>query len=224
MPLNYDIKQIIKHIDESIEKANNNISNLHSGILNLEGYSGNKTRHLYNNICNIDGINYLEIGTYLGSTLISSSYRNNIYSFGVENWSEFGGPKNQCIKNIKTHIPNDKFSLIEKNCFEISRKDLKDKYIDVYLYDGNHEYDSHVKAITYFEKFLSDISIVIIDDFRSDGNWISVTSGTTEGFKKSNLEILYNKTIESKQEKYGRENFWNGCGIFLCSKSKGLPK
>lgn len=219
MAFNLNKNKIIEHIDESIESAKNNISKLNSEILNLEGFSGIKTRHLYNNICNIDNINYLEIGTYLGSTLISSSFQNNIYSIGVDNWSEFEGPKNQCIANLQKYIPSHQYSLIEKDCFQISHEDLHNKPIDIYLYDGNHEYSSHINAITYLEKFLAEISIIIIDDFRGDGNWSSVTSGTMEGLKRSNLKILYSQIIESKQEENGKKDFWNGCGLFLCCKN-----
>lgn len=211
------IDKIICHIENSIYMAKNNKSKLNNDILNIEGYSGIKTRHLYNNICDIDNINYLEVGTYLGSTLISSSYNNNISSTGIDNWSEFGGPKEKCLKNIKQYMSNNSYVLIEKDCFEITNKDLKNP-IDIYLYDGNHEYDSQIKAITYFEKFLNEISIILIDDFRDDGNWKAVTEGTFEGFNQSNLEILYQNIIKSQQEKNGKENFWNGCGIFLCKK------
>lgn len=219
MIFNSNKNQIIEHIDKSIEDANNNNSKLNSEILKLDGFSGIKTRHLYNNLCNIDDINYLEIGTYLGSTLISSSFENNIYSIGIDNWSEFQGPKNQCLTNIKKHIPNHKYSLIEKDCFEISHDDLQNKPIHIYLYDGNHEYASHIKAITYLERFLADICIIIVDDFRGDNNWSGVVAGTREGLKRSSLKVLYSRIIESKQEENGKNDFWNGCGLFLCCKN-----
>lgn len=214
---NNNTDKIIEHINNSVDLAKQNISKLTQDILSISGYSGIKTRHLYNNICDIDNINYLEIGTYLGSTIISASYKNNIYSIGVDNWSEFGGPKDICLKNIKKYVSNE-YTILEKDCFSISQEDLLNKKIDIYLYDGSHDYISHIKAITHFYKFLSDISIIIIDDFRYDGNWKSVKDGTLMGIEKSNLNIIYQVIIDSKQEENGSKDFWNGCGIFLCSK------
>jgi hypothetical protein len=162
-------------------------------------------------------INYLEIGTYMGSTLISAMYQNDIRGIAVDNWSEFTGPKNKCIANINRYIDTNKFKLIEKNFLDLDNIDIPYP-IDVYLYDGDHSYEAHKKAIINIEKFLSPLSIILIDDFRSDQNWIRVINGTMEGFNESKLNIIYHKHIISQYEIGGRENYWNGCGIFLCQK------
>lgn len=214
--LNNNIKEIISHIDTSIANAINNKSKLNDDILNLTGFSGRKTRHLYNNLCDIENINYLEIGTYLGSTLISSAYGNKLSAIGVDNWSEFDGPKEKCIDNIKKYI--DEYKLIEKNFFELNTSDIAANSIDIYLYDGSHTYDSQFAAITHCEKFLKEISLILIDDFRDDGNWAGVIKGTYDGLQHSTLNIEYQHIIRSKQEENGHNDFWNGCGIFLCSK------
>lgn len=67
---------LISHVKESIEKAKNGISKLYQGILNIEGMSGSKIRHFLNNVCSFKGVNYLEIGCWKGSTLVSAAYNN----------------------------------------------------------------------------------------------------------------------------------------------------
>ena len=76
--MKYDLEQLINHVNLSVENSNNNISKLTSEILSMDGMTGIKTRHLYNNICSLDGANYLEIGTWMGSSFISAFYENNI--------------------------------------------------------------------------------------------------------------------------------------------------
>lgn len=215
----YNINETIAHIESSISRADQNISQLTPDILAMEGFSGNKTRHLYNNICNMPTkINYLEVGTYLGSTLISATYKNNVNAIAVDNWSEFGGPKQRCIDNIQTYATNSKdIKLIEKNFTELNNNDIN-MPIDIYLYDGDHSYESHKLAITYISQFLSSLAIILVDDFRADTNWVRVINGTKDGFKESSLKIVYEKHLTSLQEIDGKTNYWNGCGIFLCQK------
>ena len=213
-----NINKIIDHVELSIKNAKSNISKLTPEILTIEGYSGIKTRHLYNNICNIPHAKYLEIGTYLGSTFISAMYKNDIQGIAVDNWSEFNGPKNKCYNNINKHIDNKQsIKLIEKDFSLLNKEDINDN-IDIYLYDGNHSYESHKQSITHMYKFLAPLSIILVDDFRDDNSWRQVIEGTFSGLKESNLNVLYEKRLVSKQEEGGGDGFWNGCGIFVCQK------
>lgn len=208
----------INHIENCISKADMGISKLTTDILQIEGFSGNKTRHLYNNICDIDNATYLEVGTYMGSSFISSMYKNNINGIAVDNWSEFNGPKIKCLNNIKKYLlGTNNIKIIEKDFMELSFNDIG-CLIDIYLYDGQHTYEAQKNAITYMQQFLSDLSIIIIDDFRRDQEWKQVVEGTMDGFEQSGLKILHKKSIFSLQEANGRNTYWNGCGIFLCQK------
>jgi hypothetical protein len=70
------IQDYISHIEKSIENANAKKSQLLSSILNIPGMSNDQNRHFLNNLCSLSNTNYLEIGTWQGSTLISSLYKN----------------------------------------------------------------------------------------------------------------------------------------------------
>jgi hypothetical protein len=197
-----------------------NISKLNDDILLIEGMSGKKTRHLYNNLCNLDNGNYLEIGVYKGSSFISSIYNNNINALAIDNWSQFNSSKNIFINNVKNYCPNNNFNFIEKNCFDIDKCDIN-KYldgVDVYLYDGDHTYEAHKRSITHFFPFLSKYSIIIIDDWRTDNGWDKVQNGTYAGLNEVNLKV--HKFIEhiTFQEETGPTEYWNGFGLFVCEK------
>jgi hypothetical protein len=195
-------------IDECVNNAINCKSKCSQEILDIEGMSGKMTRHLYNNICSLDNINYLEIGCHRGSSTMSALYLNkNVKATIIDNWSEFGGPKEEFMKNIDKFIPDNIINVLNQDSFQVN---LTDKF-DVYLYDGHHSVDSHRKAITYFWNNLKERCIVMVDDY----NWDMVKEGTLKGFEEMNANILYKKVISAPQDGNG---FWNGCGIFLIQK------
>ena len=217
--MKFDLEKIIKHVDNSFENAEKNISKLSKEILNIEGMSGTKTRHLYNNICSLEGSNYLEVGTWKGSSFVSSLYKNKINAIAIDNWAEFNGPKQEFIENVNRFIDYE-YNFIEKDSFEITQDDIFDIYksVDIYLYDGCHEYESHKKAITHFSKFLSKFSIIIIDDWRTDGVWERVQRGTYDGLKESGLTVHHSVEKITHQENNGASEYWNGVGIFVCER------
>ena len=72
---------------------------LNEELLQYQGMTGTKTRHFYNNICNLYGrkgipVKYLEIGTWYGSSSIASMFKNHVEdSLFIDNWTQFGGYK-----------------------------------------------------------------------------------------------------------------------------------
>ena len=65
---------LIKHIDDSIEWGKLEVSKLTQDILDIHGITSNKVKCFLNNICNIDGATYLEIGVFRGATFCSAIY------------------------------------------------------------------------------------------------------------------------------------------------------
>jgi len=94
---------------------------------------------------------------------------------------------------------------------------------NIYLYDGNHSYESQYKALTYYYDFLEDIFILIIDDW----NWTStVEKGTRNAIKDLNLTILYEKEIKLTNDgsttplDIAKNTWWNGIYIAVLCKTK----
>jgi len=219
--IKFKLDELIKHVEKSVHNANNNISKLSIDILSMDGMSGRKTRHLYNNICDLPGANYLEIGTWKGSSFASALYKNNINALAIDNWSEFSGPKDEFIKNMNNLCSGQDYNFIEQDCFTITNKQISKIYdkVDIYLYDGNHEYESHKSAITHYYSLFSKYVIIIVDDFRSDTPaWANVSRGTIDGIKESGLIIHKKIEIITHQESNGSIEYWNGFGLFVCEK------
>jgi hypothetical protein len=208
---------LITHVKNSISNAFSNISNLSNDILSMEGMSGNKTRHLYNNICNLPHSTYLEVGTWKGSSFISAMYNNyDTYGYCVDNWCEFGGPKDDFYNNIKRFLTNKDIKVIDKDCWAITSDDLQKK-INIFMYDGAHDYESQKKAITYYHQFFSKFVIIMVDDWTCD--WVDVKRGTMDGIKEMNMIVHYSyeiPLINTTSHHQGGDTFWNGCGVFVC--------
>ena len=217
-----DLQQLKDHVNKSIINAYGNISSLSEGVLNLEGMSGKKTRHLYNNMCKLENSTYLEIGTWKGSTFISSLYKNNIHAFCVDNWSQFNGPKDIFYENLKSHLSETQLTnikVINKDSWAVTREDI-DRSIDIYMYDGEHTYESQKKAITYFHQFFSKYVIIMIDDWTCD--WVDVKRGTLDGINEMKLIVHLSceiPLVNTHNHHCGGDTFWNGCGIFLCERT-----
>ena len=88
-------------VETSFQNAENNISKITNDIITMDGMSGTKTRHFYNNLLNTEDARYLEIGTWKGSSVCSAMCGNKAKVVCIDNWSEFGGPKAEFLVNFE---------------------------------------------------------------------------------------------------------------------------
>jgi hypothetical protein len=151
--------------------------------------TGTKTRHIYNNLLNTDDARYLEIGTWKGSSVCSAMYENNATVLCIDNWSQFGGPKDEFLINFNKFKGSNNATFIEMDCYKVDITTLSK--FNIYMYDGNHTKENHYNALFHYYNCLDDIFIFIVDDW----NWDHVRNGTNESISKLNLKILYEKEI-----------------------------
>lgn len=210
------LEQLKKIIDTALRSAGK--SKLTSNEIDtVGGYISPNNRHLLNNLGSIS-THYYEIGSHVGSSLISTVFGNdNLKSAtGCDIFCLFNEDHNakpDFFKHCDTHIPG-RYALLEKDCFTVNKKDLPNK-IDLFFSDGAHDFESQKKAITYTEQFLADEAIIVVDDFA----WDEPNGGTMEGFQESGLKIKYVATLDSGvRSDCSESGFWNGIGLFLVSK------
>jgi hypothetical protein len=205
-------------VRSAFEKAENNLSKITPEIIRMEGMSGTKTRHFYNNLLSMDDARYLEIGTWKGSSVCSAMCGNSASVVCIDNWSEFGGPKNEFLANFNKHKGNNNAMFIENDCFKVNINELPK--FNIYMYDGNHDNDSHYKALTHFYDCLDDVFIFIVDDW----NWQDVRDGTSRAIEKLNLKVLYEKDIRLTYDNshtpphQARTTWWNGIYVAILQK------
>lgn len=188
---------LLNHMEGSLQKSNNLQSKINQDILNLDGMSSAKVRHLLNNLCNSSEfqVNYLEIGTYLGSTISSAIFSNkNLFAIANDNFSEFDGSRarKEVRANIEKFKPNDNIFFVEKPFQELNSNDLQNKKFNIYFFDGNHSYQSQYEALTRMKSSLDKYFILLVDDWEDSTG--GPKHGTYDGLRNSNMEII--KQIE----------------------------
>lgn len=210
------LDKLIAIINEALKGSGK--SKLTDEQLAVGGFISPNNRHFLNNIGSLC-TNYLEVGSHIGSSLVSVVYGNeNIKSaIACDNFSLFSTPeqnvKGEFISNCDRSIEG-RYKLIEKDCYTLTKKDIPNK-VDLYYYDGDHSYESQYKGITHFAKFLTDDAIVIVDDF----SWKDPNEGTMDGIRDAGLKIKYMMTLYSGQESdCSEKGFWNGYCIFMLKK------
>jgi hypothetical protein len=105
-----------------------------------------------------------------------------------------------------------------KNSFFTNTKDFlkdskKETYNTIFL-DCAMYYQEQYDIIKEIIPFLEDGCIFIVDDY----NWENLRNATKKAFNDFNIKILYEKEIFTKEPHYnqvGKENWWNGLGIFI---------
>jgi hypothetical protein len=210
MSLFLELKQ---HVETAFEKAEKGESKITEQIIYMEGMSGKKTRHFYNNLLNKDDARYLEIGTWKGSSVCSAMCGNKAKVVCIDNWSEFGGPKNEFLINFDAYKGENDASFIEEDCYKVDISQLPK--FNIYMYDGNHTTDSHYKALIHYYNCLDDMFVFIVDDWNCE----CVRDGTYDSFKQLNLSVLYEKEIYTPGN-CTYETWWNGIYVAILQKQK----
>jgi hypothetical protein len=177
----------------------------------MEGMSGQRFRAFLNHLSKgLGEFNYLEIGVWKGSTAKCILYESSADALLVDNWSQFGGPRNTALKSLSQYIDKGRVELLDIDFNQLPNfKNLLSP--KVYYYDGPHDYASHYLGIELIKYFNSECIIVIIDDW----NWDNVKNGTLNAIKDLDFEILASWQIKpSPRDKGGKLGSWHN-GTFI---------
>ena len=199
-------------IEESITNAKRGKSKLVPDILSMQGMSSDWNRHLLNNILEPGG-NYLEVGVWHGSTFISALYRNRVNAYAIDNWSEYNDDdsKRNFFMNCN-RFGISGYVFFECDAFKVDLNKILDK-IDVFFYDGDHNYEQTKQSLSYFFPVLEDEFLFIVDDY----GWEGVNFGVRDGIKEAGLDIVEKWELFAK-EPSDKDTWWNGLGIFKLRK------
>lgn len=205
-------------IDDCIARADRLESKLDEGPLSVGGFTSIKIRHLMNNL-GAASTAYFEVGSHIGATYISACYKNEQELVGgysaCDSFCEFnseGITKAMFLDNCGKYLINH--SLREMDCWKI-KKLYEHKNTDLYLYDGAHDLESQIRAVTHFAPLLAEEFVMVVDD----AGWPTVMRGTYIGIAKAGLEIVHDRFMWNE---VGGDpsQWWNGVMVLLL-KRKG---
>ncbi len=152
---------------------------------------------------------FVNVGVWHGFTFLSGIANNEQkMCVGIDNFSEYGGPRKKFLKRFGEYKGanhyfyemdyQEYFSHVHTGC------------IGFYIYDGNHCYDHQLRGLKVAEPFLSEGSIILIDD----ANYAQVRRATEDfiGNSHSDYKIILDRPTFCNCH----PTFWNG--IFVLQK------
>jgi hypothetical protein len=100
------------------------------GIYSINGMSGARYRYFINKLVGQLGQTaYLEIGSWTGSTLCSAIHGNAVRALAIDNWSQFGGPKDVFLANVERfRTPQALVELIESDFRKVPFAELSSRF------------------------------------------------------------------------------------------------
>lgn len=167
----------------------------------LDGMSGWQGRQLLNSICDMPNCRYLEIGVWKGSTFFSALKGNKIKAVAIDNWSEFGGPKDEFMRLLTNYTGSSDVTVINDDYFSAKF----DGKFNVYFFDGCHTEEHQRLALTKMVHLMDDEFIFIVDDY----NWPVVKEGTLNGVKEAGLKVVAWHELGPGEDS-NPASFWNG--------------
>jgi hypothetical protein len=168
-------------------------SRIDPAVLHMNGMSGRKYRRFINNLVGaLSDARYLEIGSWAGSTLCSAINRNNVRALAIDNWSEFGGPRDEFLDNVgRFRTPGAQVNLIESDFREVDYTQLGP--FNLYLFDGPHAAEDQYDGLRLVLPALDREFVLVVDDW----NWSAVRSGTFRAIAELRVELEYVVEIRS---------------------------
>lgn len=210
------LEQLKQIIDTALQGAGK--SKLTNEVIDsVGGFTSPNIRHLMNNLGAIS-THYLECGTHVGATLISTVFGNDDLqsAIGIDDFSLFDEghqAKKDFIHHCEYYIPG-RYKLLEKDYFWVTQDEVGEP-IDLFLFDGAHDYESQRKGITYYAKLFADECIVCVDDFA----WVEPQKGTWDGIREAGLKIEWAIVLDNGIRSSCTANgWWNGFFVALIKK------
>jgi hypothetical protein len=207
---------------QSLTRTLRGDTRLPPAIFDIDGMSGRKYRSLINDaMATLPDARYLEIGSWAGSTACSAMYGNPLTITCIDNWSEFGGPKQAFVDNVEmARGPAANFRLIESDFRQVDYRGIG--RFNTFLFDGPHSERDHYDGITLVQPALEDLFILIVDDW----NWPSVRVGTLRGLADQKIDQLFTIEIRTTQDNthptraIRKHSDWhNGYCLCVCRKA-----
>jgi hypothetical protein len=176
-------------------------------IEKLNGLSSPKVWHLLNNLA-AQSETYLEIGSFMGSSLLAAIHNNTVKATAVDNFCMKPKVRGHFFYNTKGYT----FDFIEEDCFKLDPSKLGP--FDLYFFDGEHTYSAQYNAITYFLPAMKDEFTYIVDDWNNE----PVRNGTFDAIKDSGLKVedFVQRKNNLMKDKAG---WWCGTACFKLKKS-----
>jgi methyltransferase family protein len=151
---------------------------------------------------------FVNVGVWNGYSLLAGMAGNpDKHCLGIDNFSQFGGPKNAFLRRfLERRSARHKF--LDEDYVEVLRAGL-DREIGVYFYDGEHSFENQQQGLVLAEPFFAEDCVVIVDDV----NWNAPRLGTDAFLQQS--ARAYSKVLDVPTAGE-HPTLWNGFMVLQC--------
>jgi hypothetical protein len=188
-------------------------SRLSSDVLALEGLSDRNMRLLLNNLGELVAT-YVEIGTYVGSTLVAVAYGNPaLVAVGIDNFSERFSTlapevdiRTTLTANVARYAPHVR--VIEADFKKVDPACLPPA-IECLFYDAAHDFDSQYEGIVRFAGNYADECVLIVDDWNGEQVRDATYAGLADVARRTGHHVSFSAALCDT---------WNNVGVFVLSR------
>ncbi len=193
-------------------------------VRDMDGMSGRKYRDLINHLIHAaPSPRYLEVGSWAGSTACAAMFGNALDIVCIDNWSQFGGPKDRFLESVgRCQSDLIDFKLVEQDFREVQYDQLGS--FEFYLFDGPHREQDQYDGIVCAVPALADEFSLVVDDW----NWARVRQGTQRALADLDLKVVAKIEIRTTQdESYPSldkqaSDWHNGYALMVCRKPEAV--
>jgi hypothetical protein len=161
---------------------------------------------------------YLEIGIHRGSTLIGASLGNKVNHYGVDSFEghaskEETAPFNSVEEGLQDAIvklggSNLAYFKQDYKEFFKGRTEVEGKKVEVYFYDGDHQYENQYEGLRLAIPVLANEAVVFVDD-SANNDREAVWKAINRLLKEDSRFRVIKEFIPRNKEMHG--DFW--CGL-----------
>ena len=149
---------------------------------------------------------FVNVGVWNGFTMLAAMAGNaGKVCIGVDNFSEFGGPKEQFLERFTSRrSPSHRF--FDQDYVDFFAAGL-DRPLGVYLYDGEHSFENQYRGLMVADPFYAEDAVIVVDDTNLD----RARDATLQFARDSRLnwEVVYDQRTAGVRH----PTLWNGLMI-----------
>ena len=204
-------KKVLAVTKELVDSVNREVN------VGIPGLTSSRVQKLLNGLGN-HSTTYLEIGAYLGATGAAVLENNALTAYFIDNWAEqiqpaknsFNlpiGSQKEFEENIEPYIGKNTVRVFNQDMYEVDTSQIQG--VDLFFYDGPHEYEHVYKTVIRYRDCLANQAILVFDD----SNWTDTVLAANAAVKELGLTVLYSKKILNNIE--SEKDWWNGIYIIV---------
>jgi hypothetical protein len=189
--------------------------------IQIPGLTSPRVQQLLNALASQSKV-YLEVGSYLGATGAAALSGNKLDAYFIDMWEETIQPvreehgilppnnQDEFEKNIAPYIGENNVHIINENVHDVDVSNIKN--VDLFFYDGPHEYEHIYKTVTRYRDCLDKQAILVFDD----ANWTDTVKAADDAVKAAGLKPVYSKKLLNSLE--DERMWWNGIYLIVVAK------